>query len=58
MAYKYMTDKEIETAIDTGSEMANILKKIYLDGTSQWYLSPAIQHLLKQYFDAIHCAEC
>ena len=53
-----MSNEDITIAIDTGSKMAAILKKIYLDGTSQWYLSPAIQHLLKQYFDAVGCAEC
>ncbi len=58
MAYKYMTDEEKATAINSGSEMAHILKRIYLDESSMWYKSPAIQHLLAQFFDAIHCGEC
>ena len=53
-----MSNEDITIAIDTGGKMAAILKKIYLDGTSQWYLSPAIHVLLKQYFDAVGCAEC
>lgn len=53
-----MSNEDIATAIHIGSEMTHILKRIYLDESSMWYKSPAIHHLLKQFFDAIGCAEC
>jgi hypothetical protein len=55
---KYMSNEQIEQALDAGRTMSIILKDLYLDETSIWYKSPALQVLLKQYFDAIGCAEC
>lgn len=53
-----MNTEDTQKAIHIGSEMSHILKLIYLDETSIWYKSPAIDHLLRQFFDAIGCAEC
>ena len=55
---KVLPTYELEEVVRSASDLANILKSIYLDETSIWYKSPALQAKLKRYFDAIHCGEC
>ncbi len=58
MNMKHMSNEDIEQALDASRTMSIVLKDMYLDETSIWYKSPALQQLLKRYFDAIGCAEC
>jgi hypothetical protein len=55
---KTLPDFDVMEVVRSASDLANILKDIYLDETSIWYKSPALSAKLKRYFDAIWCKEC
>tara|TARA_R110001592_G_scaffold8865_1_gene47895 strand:- start:585 stop:908 length:324 start_codon:yes stop_codon:yes gene_type:complete len=55
---KVLPAYEVDAVVSAASDLANILKDIYLDETSMWYKSPALAAKLERYYEAIWCKEC